>query len=481
MRKVMTITLSIAILAASAASLSCSSALVERGLSTIVIQTSPPVGRSLSGGWTMGEETLPSFSSITVTVRGSGQDPVVGTFADPSGAISLTVRPGSGLSVSVSATPDWEATAVRYPDAQLPVLVSGYSGGAVVDAPANGTVSATVSLAPAATRIPVPNPNGDLKLGVADSLSSQSLSTYDLVDVTIDSQVAFDKSGLLYVSMYGNVGVFGAALGNPYSTVQFEYDIMDFALCSATNRVYGVYSSDGYVVRFVDLDDAEPTAADAMSMDAYQIQQGGIAVDALGYLYVPAYELSTEASGILRFSVGEPLNGIAEATPIAFATSEDLGLGYWYDNGDAGTVFSAMDIQDMTIANGVLVIALTEMYPYTYDDLGAPDPVGRGIVVGIDPNSLKRIWTCAEIDDLSPNYPDDPTTQLYGPMRFLAVAPKRLYVLDAGFTWSGVTNTYLENVTRAVAIDLETGAIAETGLNGQVDYFETDYSTYYLC
>jgi len=414
----------------------------------------------------MGEETLPSFSSITVTVRGSGQDPVVGTFADPSGPISLTVRPGSGLSVSVSATPDWEATAVRYPDAQLPVLVSGYSGGAVVDAPANGTVSATVSLAPATTRIPVPNPNGDWQLGVAAGLSSGSLETYELPDLTTDSHVAFDKSGLLYVSMYGNVGVFGAALDNPYDTVQFENDVLDFALCSATNRVYGVYSGDGYVVRFVDLDDAEPTAADAMPMGAYQIQQGGIAVDALGYLYVPAYELSTEASGILRFSVDDT----AKATPIAFASFEELGLGYF--TGLTNTI-----VQDMTIANGVLVVALSEIQPSYY----ATDLRSRGMIVGISPNSMTNVWTAAAISESSPQYPIDPETQLYGPRRFLAVSPKRLYVLDAGFSWSGEAADPLKNEMRVVAVNLETGAIAETGLNGQVDYFETDYSTYYMC
>ncbi|HOZ73251.1 MAG TPA: hypothetical protein PK179_12110 [Spirochaetales bacterium] len=469
MRKSMTITLSIAILTASAASLSCSSALVERGLSTIVIQTSPPVGRSLSGGWTMGEGTLPNFSSITVTIRGAGRDPVVGTFDDPSGAVSLTVRPGSGLSVSVSATPDWEATAVRYPDAQLPVLVSGYSGGAVVDAPANGTVSATVSLAPATTRIPVPNPNGDWQLGVAAGLSSGSLETYELPDLTTDSHVAFDKSGLLYVSMYGNVGVFGAALDNPYDTVQFENDVLDFALCSATNRVYGVYSSNSfYFVRFVDLDDAEPTATDMSAMDAYQIQQGGIAVDALGYLYVPAYELSTEASGILRFSVDDT----ATATTIAFASFEELGLGYF--TGLINTI-----VQDMTIANGVLVVALSEIDAYY--GISADLLTGRGMIVGIEPNSLKRLWTCGELDELSPNYPDDPVAQLYGPRRFLAVSPKRLYVLDAGFSWSGEAADPLKNEMRVVAVNLETGAIAETGLNGQVDYFETDYSTYYMC
>jgi len=54
-------------------------------------------------------------------------------------------------------------------------------------------------------------------------------------------------------------------------------------------------------------------------------------------------------------------------------------------------------------------------------------------------------------------------------------------VLDAGFSWSGEAADPLKNEMRVVAVNLETGAIAETGLNGQVDYFETDYSTYYMC
>lgn len=468
---------------------SCASDLSESGLSTVVIQASPPAGRALSGGWTMGEGTLPSFSSITVSIRGAGRDPVVGTFDDPSDMISLTVRPGSGLSVFVSATPDWAATAVRYPDAQLPVLVNGYTGGAVVDAPAGSTVAATVYLAPANTRIPVPNPNGNWQLGVADSLYSQSLETHNLVDLTSASRFAFDKSGLLYVSMYGNVGIFGADLETPYTNVQFENDVLDFALCSATNRVYSVYSGglDNYGVRFVDLDDAEPSALNASAMDAYQIQQGLIAVDGLGYLYAMAYENATEREGLLRFSI----DGTSTAAPVAFASLEELGLGYWYDGGDAGMVFSSLTIEDMTIANGALYIALSDLNTQASISGGtlAGAAVCRGKIVALGLNPLRYLWETGWRDELDrrPESPDAPG--LFAPRRFLAVAPKRLYLLDEGFyvdvsKYSAETWYPFEDVDRIVAVDLDSGTLtfgASGMTDGLVNYDSDPYSTYANC
>ena len=509
MRKVLTITLSIAILTASAASLSCSSALVERGLSTIVIQTSPPVGRALSGGWTMGEGTLPSFSSITVTVRGSGQDPVVGTFVDPSGAISLTVRPGSGLSVSVSATPDWAATAVRYPDAQLPVLVSGYSGSAVIDAPANATVSATISLAPATTRIPVPNPSGNWQLGVVDSLYSQSLEMYQVSGLSSDTHFAFDKSGLLYASLPNGdvpgVGVFGTHLDTgPYDSIQFnpDYPVGSIALCSASNRIYSLCSVEiegtfNYYFQFVDLDDETLTPYDVTLDTPYAFDEyidcGTLAVDALGYLYVPAYESSTETYGILRFSVGEPSGGTAMAAPVAFASLEELGLGYWYDGGVAGMVFNSLAIEDMTIANGVLVVALSDINPaQTYDyssERLAGAAVCRGKIVALGLNPLRYLWETGWRDELDrrPESPDAPG--LFAPRRFLAVAPKRLYLLDEGFyvdvsKYSAETWYPFEDVDRIVAIDLDSGTLtfgASGMTDGLVNYDSDPYSTYANC
>ncbi|HPM72140.1 MAG TPA: hypothetical protein PLE25_04160 [Spirochaetales bacterium] len=503
MRKVLTITLSIAILTASAASLSCSSALVERGLSTIVIQTSPPVGRSLSGGWTMGEETLPSFSSITVTVRGVGMDTVSGTFADPSGAISLTVRPGSGLSVSVSATPDWAATAVRYPDAQLPVLVSGYSGGAVIDAPANATVSATISLAPATTRIPVPNPSGNWQLGVVDSLYSQSLEMYQVSGLSSDTHFAFDKSGLLYASLPNGdvpgVGVFGTHLDTgPYDSIQFnpDYPVGSIALCSASNRIYSLCSVEiegtfNYYFQFVDLDDETLTPYDVTLDTPYAFDEyidcGTLAVDALGYLYVPAYESSTETYGILRFSVGEPSGGTATATPLAFATLEELGLGYY----DAESAFWPLAVEDMAIVGGTLYVALSELNTQASLSGGilAGAAVCRGKIVALGMHPLQYLWEVGWRDDSDrrPESPDAPG--LFAPRRFLAVAPKRLYLLDEGFyvdvsKYSSGTWYPFEDVDRIVAVDVEARSLSfgARGLtDGLVNYDSDPYSTYANC
>lgn len=471
---------------------SCASGLSDNGLATVVIQTSPPAGRALSGGWTMGEGTLPNFSSITVTIRGAGRDPVVGTFDDPSGAVSLTVRPGSGLSVSVSATPDWTATAIRYPDAQLPVLVNGYSGGTVVDAPAGSTAAATVSLAPSATRIPVPNPNGNWQLGVADSLYSQSLETYQVSGLSSDTHFAFDKSGLLYVSLDSvgagpGVGIFGNALATPYDAVPFGLDVGSLALCPMTNRIYGYYDGDGCSVLFVDPDDIDRPTTYIYEPDGYGFNEGGVAVDASGYVYVMASEYASESDGILRFSVGEPSGGTAAATPLAFATLEELGLGYY----DAESAFWPLAVEDMAIVGGTLYVALSELNTQASLSGGilAGAAVCRGKIVALGMHPLQYLWEVGWRDDSDRRPESSDAPGLFAPRRFLAVAPKRLYLLDEGFyvdvsKYSSGTWYPFEDVDRIVAVDVEARSLSfgARGLtNGLVNYDSDSYSTYANC
>ena len=116
---------------------------------------------------------------------------------------------------------------------------------------------------------------------------------------------------------------------------------------------------------------------------------------------------------------------------------------------------SPLEIRDMTVKDERLYVLAGQNVGY-----GVPH---HGKLVEIDLSSLLKTrelgWTSAD-------YPTDPATQLYGPQRFIALAPRKLIVADEGSDGSG-------DVDRVVEFDLESWTISDIGLDGVVTFFNS--------
>jgi hypothetical protein len=91
---------------------------------------------------------------------------------------------------------------------------------------------------------------------------------------------------------------------------------------------------------------------------------------------------------------------------------------------------------------------------------------------------MSPLWETGWNEDAVPSDGDDAT--FYGPIRFVGLAPKKLYVADEGFYWSGVGGSALQDVDRVVEIDLEPEAVSGIGQRGAVVFF-SKYTDIVLC
>jgi len=174
-----------------------------------------------------------------------------------------------------------------------------------------------------------------------------------------------------------------------------------------------------------------------------------VAVDSDGYVYLYGYDT---VLGIGKFRINPDVEGdVAEM--VAFKDYETLGLTY-YDG-----VSYPLIINDLQVKSNRLYIA------------GSTNG-GLGNYYG----KIVEIST----DDLSPNRDigwsaETPTSTdalaFFGPTRFLAIAPRKLYLSDEGLFESST------EVDRVVEVDLDSGAISAVGQLGAVSFF----IDYYAC
>jgi len=459
---------------------SCSSGFIGQRNGTIVIATGPASGsRSLTSGWPMGDETLPEFSTLAVVVRGQGMDTLVANIdltADTS-PIQLTVKAGLQRSVYVAAIPDWAATALKYPDADLPTLAASFSGGTVVDIPADSVVPVTVQLAMASTKILIPDLDSSLnfpRLSVANSIAIpvDAMTVIQMQGLTTDSNFVFGDHGRLFVSTTSGVRVYGDLSAPPIETFSLGQNYISLALCRATNRLYGFYDSDGSSMWYVDLDDEARTVCTVNEPDGFYFAEGGIAVDGGGNVFVPAVDSLAYENVIIKMTVDEPVGTVSDSTAISSVSFESIGLGY------VDEVFSPIMIEDMTVVGGTLYIAACDTNAYDYMYVDSDFPKSRGLVLAVNTGTMMTAWSSGWSGDFE-NFPVDAGTQFYGPRRFVAIAPKRLYVADDGFSWDGsYYGNYFVDVDRIVALDTETGSVVASGLDSASTFYE-DYSSMY--
>jgi len=458
----------------------CMSPVIGEKTATIIIATAPaPGSRALTGGWPMGG--LPVFSDITVSVLDSDgnemllpKEPVVS-----GNSITVTVSAGKDLTLVVDAKPDWDATASAYSiyEGGLPTLVTMYSGSKGFSVNAGETASVTIALATSGTKILLPNPNGNFVLGVADSIYDETVDFTNSVNLIGNSYFAYDKYGFLYVSNESYVNIYSDIGLDSTESIDFVNTIYDIAISESDNRLYSYYFGDGAVLYYVDLDD-ETREVVTISDPTYSIWmgEGGVAVDSAGFVYVPAYldvEGESPETRILKLSIIG--NGF---TIMDSAFFSNLDLGYWHTEGDQGMMFSEYKIEDMTIVDDVLYIAVSDIEASNYMTSSSTSPRSRGKIIAVSCSTMEKIWETGWSGDLS-NFPAIPSEQFYGPRRFVAIAPKRLFLLDDGFSWSGSFGIgVLDNVTRIVEVDIDDKQISATGFAGTLNYFVEDFSSY---
>jgi hypothetical protein len=175
----------------------------------------------------------------------------------------------------------------------------------------------------------------------------------------------------------------------------------------------------------------------------YNFGIGSIAVDAQGYVYAPLYHNTSESDGIGKIAVGNPSGGFAETQAVLFKPLADLGFA------------PPLEIRDMTVKDGRLYVLVGENISF-----GTPH---HGKLVELD---LDTFVTIRELGWTSANYPTDPATQLYGPQRFIALAPRKLILADEG-------SDGIADVDRVVEIDIEAWSMSDIALEGVVTFFNS--------
>lgn len=445
-----------------ALAVSCRSALESEGLAIVTLTlpgfddaTGTVGSRGLLDGWPMGG--LPDFSSLTVSVSGPGMSPVTRSLAAYAGSVEIPVTPGSSRLVSIRAVPDWTATAARYPGKPLPTLAKAYAGSATVDVEAGKAASVSISLALAETKILVPNPNGNWQLGVAEDISNVIPDTMSAVAFSSSSNFTYDHYGLLYFSGSENTIYVHAVLG---TSLEFfvcnSIPVTSVAVSSRDKLVYGscYQFSDGDGITIFNLRNNDPTEEVISSpFSTILIGPGGIAVDSTGIVYVPA--IQDGIAGIAGLSISD-IDGSPNASPLIFASYEQLGIGFWFEG-----IFKPIALVDIAFVNNLLVVAI----PNVVNQANDPDS-SRGMVLALEPGTLAVRWKAGWPGDEN-YFPTDPTSQFYGPARFVGFTQSSVYVVDDGYYYDSQPT----DVDRIIEVSTVDGTFRGIGLKDASEFY----------
>jgi hypothetical protein len=182
-----------------------------------------------------------------------------------------------------------------------------------------------------------------------------------------------------------------------------------------------------------------------VGIEGYWYEQGSIAVDLDGYLYVAgAREVGEGATnGIIKVDVSNP----SVPKVLDIKSYEDFGLGY-YDS----SIFTLLNIRDMVVRDDMLYFIVGKNNPYDH----------RGKLVEVDTKTFVKTrelgWSASAIVS-------DPSSQFIGPKRFIALKPRHLVIADEGY--------FEGNQNRVVEIDVDQWLISGIGLSNVVDFFSS--------
>lgn len=205
---------------------------------------------------------------------------------------------------------------------------------------------------------------------------------------------------------------------------------------------------------------------------------------------------------------GDSANPVQLSDPVKNLADKELLAGYnanmydtakWDSSTNRYSSYDSLSITDLQVGDGlgndtdnlyVLVREYTsDLYRGTADNPSSDNIFSRGALVKIDAskictpygwwsanNNALPIVEGTTINDTYYTPSKDSTTEFFGPVKFCAVAPKKLVVLDDGFVWSQ-TEIKLKNRDSIFEFDLETVTLSKKGATIEVSVPNT--SGYY--
>lgn len=419
--------------------------------------------RCLETGWPAG--VTPTFGSVIVTVSAADMETISKTFSGGSGTIELSVPAGSNRLVQVEASPAAGGGA--------PYFALSYGGTATVDLSEGETTTATITLALTKTKILLQDYSA-YALYTADSISG-GLNSGSVQGVYFNetSDPCFDPYGRLYFydAEMNYLYRFTASLTAPGQVSIPNISDNGTAYSPSNQRLYFFYNNEYWQLQYWDVTQTgEPSSVSIYPPSEVIYFQPVVAADETGSVYACAYDLESEESvlqRIVKMSIGAESANSAQATQVASVLYSAIGLTY---------AETPLTVRDLYAKDGVLYIAASEVIAAEY--YPATSAYSRGKVVALRTSDLTKLWETGWSGD-SNKFPTNSSTQFYGPVRFVGIAPKRIYVADDGFSWDGEKGGYhYFDVDRVVEINAETGAFAATGLNGEVSFFSAYSGTY---
>jgi hypothetical protein len=444
---------------AAALALSCAPSVSHGGdYGTVQVGFGNSAARAFATGWP--GATLPTFSSVTVKVTGTGMSPVTATASGFSGSISVQVPAGNNRLV--------ELTAVPAAGSGAPEFAKSYYGTATVNLTEGQTTAITIKLSLGESKIVMPKDG----LGVTPSVTLIADSLTSGVTATIEDEAwgfTFDNYGRLYMGSnntgfllrYASVAGTAEGIDDYYTPNALAYD-------ASKNRLYAMNNGDGWILWYLDVGATTLTDISIQLPSGYSVAYSsrGLAVDAQGFLYLVLLNSASETNGIAKLSIGAFSGESAPATLVGFTPLSSLGLG-----SDLG-----LEVVDLRAQGGALYIAATGLeagsnyIDYLYS---------RGKLVAVDASSLSKLWETGWAGDAA-HFPSAPNknTQFFGPLAFVAVSPKKLYIADEGFYWDGTPSTYAQAISRVLEVDLDTHQITGVGLEDL--YFVDDYQFLFI-
>lgn len=413
---------------------------------------------------------LPVFSAITIKVSGSGMEPVEFTVDATQTSFTAMVPGGSNRRVELYAPVDWDATVAAYSEyiSLMPTLVKAYGATTTIDVVPGQRVSAVLKLEVAETKILLPDVVAGTVTSVGDLAAVPDVPTdYTNAGLSQSSDYEFDKYGRLYVT--GNNVVRYSYLGDPSPDSSIVGWATSLAMDKQRNRLYMI--GDGSLA-FADLSSAPPVIVSIALPNGYYLGSNGLAVDGDGSVYVDGYDPSDSPS-IIKLSIGSPVGSNAISVVLSSIVLESLHLTYF----EAGYQYP-FSIQDMTVTDSILYVLASDMNAPSGGPSSGFDTSSksRGKLVAISCASLSFVFELGWSGDAN-RFPANPQTQFFGPRRFVAVAPRKLIILDDGFTVGVIPYYPYVDQDRVIEIDLDDQSVVAIGQDGVTDYIK--YSSFY--
>jgi hypothetical protein len=313
-------------------------------------------------------------------------------------------------------------------------------------------VTAVLRLEVAETKILLPDISPDLPnnytVYFADSISDPGPYTGSILGNSNSSDFEFDRVGRLFTLLGAtsptiNLSINGTTTGIvPLTGINGD----SFGMDRRHNKLY-VLSNAGYSLSVVDLSNSLIVATSVdLGSTGYWYENGSIAVDADGYVYVPGGTEATvgATNGIMRIDASNP----SAPRVLKLEGYEQLGLGYY-----VASTFYQLPIKDMSIVDGMLYVLLNNA-----DSVYLPDYRGKLVEIDIATLTKAREMGWSSVAPIT-----DPATQFYGPQRFLAIKPRSLVFADEGFDSA--------DIDRLIEVNLDLWTIAGIKTGGTINFF----------